>query len=283
MKQRWLIIAAGLLLVSLLMGCVQATEQPAAPQPAAAEPTAEEAMPEGGIPQLDRSITIGVDAAYPPFESVDEDTGEVIGFDPSLMARIADLTGLEYEFQPTAWDGIFAALASGEFDAVMSAVTITEERDEIVDFTIPYYQVGQVVSVRQDEEDIQSYEDLSPGAIVAVQTGTTGDFAATDIANVPEDNMRRFATIDLAYQALVNGDVDAVVADSPTSNNYVSRFAGDLKIVGGEGEDAWFTTEDYGIAVQEGDDELLNALNAAIAQLKDEGVIQDLVQEWEVE
>jgi polar amino acid transport system substrate-binding protein len=283
MKQRRLMlvpfIAIGLVLVSLLMGCVQVAEQPAAEQPAAEE----EPMAEGAIPQLDRSITIGVDAAYPPFESVDEETGEVVGFDPSLMARMADLIGLEYEFQPTAWDGIFAALASGEFDAVMSAVTITEERDEIVDFTMPYYQVGQVVSVQQGEEEIQSYEDLASGAIVAVQTGTTGDFAATDIANVPEDNMRRFATIDLAYQALVNGDVDAVVADSPTSNNYVSRFEGDLRIVGGEGAEAWFTTEDYGIAVQEGDDELINALDAAISQLREEGVIQDLLKEWEVE
>ncbi len=230
-----------------------------------------------------RKITIGTDATYPPFESVDESTSEVVGFDPDLMAEIAKLAGLEYEFQPTAWDGIFVALAAEEFDAVMSAATITEERSKVVDFTIPYYQVGQVVSVREDEEDINSYQDLAGGSIVGVQLATTGDFATTDEAMVPEDNVRRFDTIDLAYQALVNGDVDAVVADSPTTENYVGRFEGQIKIVGGEGQAAWFTTEDYGIAVQKGDEELMAALNDAISKLKEDGTIQELLGEWEVE
>jgi polar amino acid transport system substrate-binding protein len=272
MNRRWPVLLVSVVALGLLAACAQPTQAPA--------PTE---APAASIPKLDRSITIGTDATYPPFESVDEKSGDVVGFDPALMARIAELTGLKYKFQPTAWDGIFAALASGEFDAVMSAVTITEERDKIVDFTVPYYQVGQVVSVRQDEQKIKSYKDLASGAIVGVQTGTTGDFATTDIAKVPDDNVRRFDTIDLAYQALVNGDLDAVVADSPTSQNYIGRFEGKLKIVGGEGAAAWFTTEDYGIAVQEGDTELLNALNAAIEQLKKEGVIQELVKEWEVE
>lgn len=180
-------------------------------------------------------------------------------------------------------DGIFAALAAEEFDAVMSAVTIYPDRAKIVDFTIPYYQVGQVVAVREDEEDIKSYEDLAGGSIVGVQIGTTGDFATIDEAMVPEDNVRRFDTIDLAYQALINGDLDAVVADSPTTQNYVNRFEGKIKIVGGEGEAAWFTQEDYGITIQKGDEELKAALDAAIEKLEQDGTIQELLEKWEVE
>ncbi len=273
MRKTGLALLIGLVILGLMAGCGQATSQPAA--------TGGESASE--IPQLDRKISIGTDATYPPFESVDESTGEVVGFDPDLMAKIAELTGLEYEFQPTAWDGIFAALAAKEFDAVMSAVTIYPERAEIVDFTTPYYQVGQVVSVREDEEDIKSNKDLAGGKIVGVQRATTGDFATTGEAEVPEDNVRRFDTIDLAYQALINGDVNAVVADSPTTQNYVNRFEGKIKIVGGEGEAAWFTTEDYGIAVQKGDEELKAALSAAIEKLEKDGTIQELLEKWEVE
>jgi polar amino acid transport system substrate-binding protein len=274
MRKPGLALLIGLVLLGLLVGCGQEADQPST---TAGDESASE------IPQLDRKILIGTDATYPPFEVVDESTGEVVGFDPDMMAEIAELTGVEYEFQPTAWDGIFAALAAKEFDAVLSAVTIYPDRAEIVDFTTPYYQVGQVVSVRADEEDINGYEDLADGAIVGVQLSTTGDFATTDEANVPEDNVRRFDTIDLAYQALLNGDLDAVVADSPTTQNYVTRFEGEIKIVGGEGEDAWFTTEDYGIAVQKGDDELNESLSAAIEKLKKDGTIQELLEKWEVE
>ena len=274
MRRGYLALAIGLLILALAAGCAQQASQPAE--------TAGSGTASGEIPQLDRDLKIGTDATYPPFESVDESSGEVVGFDPDLMAEIAALTGLKYEFQPTAWDGIFAALAAKEFDAVMSAVTIYPDRAEIVDFSAPYYQVGQVVSVRADEGDIQSYQDLTD-AIVAVQVSTTGDFAATDEAGVAEENVRRFDTIDLAFQALVNGDVDAVVADSPTTANYVGRFEGQIKVVGGEGQAAWFTTEDYGIALQKGDAELKASLDAAIEKLKADGTIDELLAKWEVE
>ncbi len=282
-KAKWLLLVLALALI--LAGCGGQAATPTPTQEAKATPTKAAAPTPTPAPkkELPKKITIGSDTTYPPFEFVD-DQGNIVGFDPDLMDYLAKEIGIEYEFVSTAWDGIFAALAAGEFDAVMSAVTITPERAKIVDFTIPYYQVGQVVTVRADETRIQSYKDLASGDfVVGVQTGTTGEFAALEKAQVPEEKIRRFETIDVAFLALVNGDVDAVVADSPTSENYVRQFAGKIKIVGGEGKDAWFTTEDYGIAVQKGNDVLLEALNKAIEKARAEGIIDELVCKWEVE
>jgi len=105
-------------------------------------------------------LTIGINAEYPPFEMVDE-AGEIIGFDADLFDAIAKAAGVEFEFVNTRWDGIFVALASGEFDAVISAATITEERAQTVDFSDPYFNAGQMIAVRASETQIMVAEDLA--------------------------------------------------------------------------------------------------------------------------
>jgi polar amino acid transport system substrate-binding protein len=226
-----------------------------------------------------RRIFIGTDATYPPFESEDPD-GQIVGFDPDLMALLCAEADCEAEFVATDWTGIFSALAAGEFDALMSAITILPEREENsgATFTTPYYRIGQVVVARIDDESIAGMSDLvGADALVGVQTGTTGDTAATE-AGVPEDNMRRFDTIPLAFQALQNGDVDAVVADEPTAANYVGENPDSLRVAGEA-----FTTEDYGILVPNDDPELLAALNAAIEKLSASGDIARLAEIHEIE
>ena len=142
-----------------------ATEAPTAtPEP---EPTATPAE------AASTAYKIGTNAEYPPFENVDE-AGEIVGFDADLMAAIADAAGFEFEWVNTRWDGIFVALQSGEFDAVISAATITEERAEIVDFSDPYFNAGQMLAVRVGETEISGPADLA-GKKVGVQLGTTGD------------------------------------------------------------------------------------------------------------
>lgn len=221
-----------------------------------------------------RRILVGTDAEYPPFESVEN--GEIVGFDPDLMDMICQLANCVPEFQSTAWDGIFAALAAAEYDVLMSAITILPERETEsgATFTDPYFSVGQVVLVRADETEIQGVEDLE-GAIVGVQTGTTGDTSATDDAGVPDENMQRFDSNALAVQALLNGDVDAVVCDNPTAENYVAANGDRLMIAG----DA-FTVEDYGILVPNSSPEVLEAFNDAIARLKADGLIDNLAATW---
>ncbi|NLX11593.1 MAG: transporter substrate-binding domain-containing protein, partial [Chloroflexi bacterium] len=113
-------------------------------------------------------VTVGMNAEYPPFEFVDE-SGEVAGFDVDLMRALAEEAGFEVEFVNTRWDGIFVALQSGEFDAVASAATITEEREEIVDFSNPYFNAGQTIAVLEDRaEEISTVDDLA-GLRVGVQ------------------------------------------------------------------------------------------------------------------
>jgi polar amino acid transport system substrate-binding protein len=223
-----------------------------------------------------REVLIGSDATYRPFEFVEGNT--IVGIDPDLMAAICELANCRPRFVNTAWDGIFAALAAGEFDALMSAITILPDRAAQSDatFTDPYFEVGQVVMVLEDSP-ITSTEDLAD-AVVAVQIGTTGEFAAVDELGIADESVRRHDTIVLAVQALLNGDADAVVLDNPTAEVSLAQNPGALRLLG-----APFTTEEYGILVANSAPEVLTAFNAAIAQLKSEGRIDLIVGRWYTE
>ena len=234
----------------------------------------------GPMPDLKgRKVVVGTDATYPPFEKVDEKTNQIVGFDPDLMNEIAKLINIKPEFKNANFETIFAALQKKEFDAVMSAATITEERKKIVAFSDPYVTIGQMVVVNNNSNKVTSYTDLANGLTVGVQTGTTGETAARDKAKVPDKNLKRYQTIDLAFADLANGSIDAIVADGPTVGNYTSQpqYAGKLKIVGQP-----FTTEDYGIAVNQNDTELLNGINAALRQLKSGNMIQQLKDKYKI-
>lgn len=219
-----------------------------------------------------RALVIGTDASYPPFESVDDD-GTIVGFDPDLMAAICGIANCTATFQGTAWDGIFAALGAGEFDALMSAITILPEREAESGgtFTMPYHEIGQVILRRSD--DAAAFDPTT--AVVGVQTGTTGDTSATATLAVPEANMRRFESNALAVEALLAGDVDAVVCDDPTAANYVAANEGALMLDG-----APFTFEQYGILVPNSAPEVLAAFNNAITMLKADGTLDALAAKW---
>ncbi len=226
-----------------------------------------------------RKVLIGTEAAYPPFESVDAATNQIVGFDVDLMHEIAKLINIQPEFQNAAFDTIFAALQKKQFDAVMSSATITAERAKIIAFSAPYIEVGQIVVTLKSNTTIKSYTDLATAAAVGVQTGTTGETAALKEGKVPDANLKRYQAIDLAFADLANNAIDAVVADSPTVGNYISQpqYVDKLQVVG-----ASFTTENYGIAVQQGDTELLNAINAALVKLKADGVIDQLKAKYKI-
>jgi len=246
-------------------------EEEAAEEPEAmAEPTEEaaETMIETGL----GVVTVGLNAEYPPFEYVDEN-GDIVGFDPDLMNAIAERAGFEIEWVNTRWDGIFVALASGEFDAVSSAATITDEREEIVDFSNPYFNAGQMIAVLEDRADeIQSPDDL-PGLKVGVQSGTTGDIAASEIDGV---EVVRYDEITLAFQALANGTIDAIVNDGPVSADIIAKNPDLGAVMVGDP----FTDEFYGIAVQPDMPELLDAINDALAELIADGTYNEIYNKW---
>jgi ABC-type amino acid transport substrate-binding protein len=203
---------------------------------------------------------------------VDENKN-IVGFDPDLMNAIAEKAGFDLQFVNTRWDGIFVALQSGEFDAVSSAATITAEREEIVDFSNPYFNAGQMIAVKAENADtIKTPADL-PGRRVGVQAGTTGDIAASDMQGV---EVVRYDEITLAFQALANGDIDAIVNDGPTSADIISKNPDMGIVLVGDP----FTDEFYGIAVNPDRPELLDAINQGLADVIADGTYAEIYQKW---
>ncbi len=215
---------------------------------------------------------VGTDAAYPPFEEIDED-GNYVGFDIELMEAIAEDAGFEIEWINAPFDTIFTALAEGQFDMVISASTITEERAEIVDFSDPYYDSGQIISVTVDmAEMVATPEDLA-GLRVGVQLGTTGEMFAEELEGI---EVLSFDTAPLAFQALGQGEVDAVIVDLPTSEEIIATNP-DLGVVT-VGEP--LTDESYGIAVNQDLPELLEAVNLSLANVIEDGTYAEIFEEW---
>jgi len=217
---------------------------------------------------------VATDAAFPPMEFIDENK-EIVGFDIDLLNAIAEVQGFQVEFKNTAWDGIFAGLETGDYDAIMSAVTITDERKVTYDFSDPYVNAGQAVVVRADETAIQSGADLV-GKTVGAQIGTTGAFAVQDIADT---TLKEYDTIDLALLDLVNKNLDAVVVDTPVAADFAlasEQFRGSLKIVG----DA-LTEEYYGLLVRKGENaDLLAAFNEGLKKVQENGTYDQIYAKW---
>ncbi len=219
----------------------------------------------------DDALVVATDAAFPPFEFVDEATKEIVGFDIDLMNAIADKAGLDIRYQNVAWDPLLAGMADCQYDMAISAMTITPERAEEFGFSDPYINAGQIVAVQADDDAIGGPEDLE-GATIGAQIGTTGAMEAEAIADT---TVKVYDTYELAFLDLANGQIDAVIADYPTAVAFVNQNSDQLKTVG-----EVFTDENYGIAFCKGNDALISQVNAALSELQDEGFIDALVVEW---
>lgn len=219
----------------------------------------------------DGALVVATDAAFPPFEFVEEETKDIVGFDIDLMNAIAQKAGLEIRYQNVAWDPLLAGMADCQYDMAISAMTITPERAEEFSFSDPYINAGQIVAVKADNETVGGPADLE-GATIGAQIGTTGAMEAEEIADT---TVKVYDTYELAFLDLANGQIDAVIADYPTAVAFVNQNADQLKVVG-----EVFTDENYGIAFCKGNDELISQVNAALSDLQDEGFIEELVVEW---
>ena len=202
-------------------------------------------------------VVIATDATWPPMEMVNE-AKEIVGFDIDLMKAAAAAGGFTVEFKNTAWDGIFAGLEAGEYDAVMSSVTITDERKQTMDFSVPYINAGQILVVRKESTGVDKLDQLV-GKSVGAQIGTTGSF---EIEKVKGVNLKTYDEIGLAFEDLINGRIEAVVCDTPVAAQFAlqnENYKGKLKIVGKP-----FTEELYGVAVKKGNSKVLDLVNKGL-------------------
>jgi len=224
-----------------------------------------------GCAQETAKVRIATDATWPPFESVNEQTKEIEGFDIDLIKAIAEKAGLEIEIVNVAWDPLLAGIAQCQYDAAISAMTITEERKKEFLFSDPYFAAGQIVTVRIDNTDITGKDDLE-GKVVGAQIGTTGSF---EVEKIEGATLKTYDDIGLAFQDLMNGQIDAVIADNPLAWEYEGKNPDKLKTVG-----EVFTSEFYGIAVCKTEADLLEKINAGLKAVKEEGLIDELIEKW---
>lgn len=226
-----------------------------------------------GVPACaEGKITFGTNAEFPPFEFIAAegviDTFD--GIDMAIAKQIAEDNEMDVAIENLEFDSLLVALQNGQIDAVIAGMTVTDERKEAVDFSIPYYAATQVMIVKEDS-DIEKAEDMADKKICVIQ-GYTGETCVNEMGYEYES----FKKGTEAVMELVNGKCDVVVIDSATAQKYISDNEG-LKIV--EDEDA-FGAEEYAIAVAKGNDELLEKINASIEKMLEDGTIADLAVEY---
>jgi polar amino acid transport system substrate-binding protein len=214
------------------------------------------------------TLTVGTDTPFPPFEI--GQPPDISGYDIEVMNAIAEELDLTAEYTDTSFDTIFRDVAAGQFDTAAAASTITPGRQKTINFTDPYYEAQQALLVPEGS-DIASVDDLS-GVIVGAQDGTTGEAYANDETDASE--VRGFPEGPDATAALIGGQVEAVIIDQPVALDAVEKQGG-VEIV-----EEIQTDELYGFAVSKENTALLDAMNAALQQLKDNGTIEELYDEY---
>lgn len=231
----------------------------------------------GAIPEFstltEGVLTVGSCLDYPPFETIRG--GEEVGFDVELTEEIASRLGLEVEWVRADFDTIFTAVAGGQFDMVAAASTITDEREQTVDFSDPYFNSRQALVVNTAETpDLASTEELVEGDVVGVQRGTTGAAWARD--NLEPDGIRlqTFTSATDGLRALEGGGMTAFIADEP----FVAEAIGDLPSL--SVVQAIDTAEVYGLAFSPENPELLDAANAALAEIIADGTYVTIYEKW---
>ena len=270
---------AALTLTAALAGCGSSASSAAASTDAASTTdTAASTAETSGENELDKikaagKLVIGVEGTYPPF-TYHDDNGELTGLDVELGKALAEKLGVEVEFQEAAWDSLLIGIDTGRFDTVINSVSITDERAEKYDFSDPYYYEARRVVVRADDDSINGPEDLNGKKIA---TNTTNAF-------IPwyEENGAEVVGIDTSAEAIdlvLSGRADFLGTSVPVLNAYLDEHpdaADKLKVafVIPNSEDV------IAIPVSKGEPEFLDAINAALAELREEGTLKEISEKY---
>ncbi len=246
------------------------TEAPAteAATEAASEAAETEAAETEAAAESKGTLVMATNAEFPPYEF--HDGGEIVGIDVEIAAAIAKEMGMDFEVEDIAFDSIIPEVQSGKADFGAAGMTVTEDRKQSVDFSDTYATATQVIIVKDDNTEISTPDDLV-GKTIGVQLGTTGDIYASDIEDATIEQYNKGFE---AVQALTQNKIDAVIIDGEPAKVFVSENEG-LKIL-----DEAFTTEEYAICVKKGNTELLEGINTAIANLKESGELQEIVDKY---
>jgi polar amino acid transport system substrate-binding protein len=227
----------------------------------------------GGSTNLVKSgnLTMGSDTTYPPFETMEG--SKAVGFDVELAEAIAKKMDLKLDVITTNWDGIIPGLKTKKYDIIMSAMTITSDRKKQINFSNPYLDSDQSIAVVKGSP-IKTEADLKD-KVVGVQIDTTGQYKSEEIQKAGGlKEIQKFDTILLAFAALEQGKVDAIINDYPVSQ-YMSIKRGKTNVV-----QKIKTNEQYGIGVRKDNADLLKKVNDALAEVKSDGTYDQIFKKW---
>ena len=271
-NRRSFLAAAGLTAAALALtacgGSASSTASSTASSAASSEAASTSAAAELTTVEAGK-LTMATNAAFPPYEMT-TDAGEFEGIDIETAQAIADKLGLELQIDDMDFDAALLSVQQGKADIVMAGVTVTDERQKVMDFSDTYAEGIQSIIVPEDS-DIASADDLA-GKIIGTQRGTTGYIYCTD--DFGEENVIAYDDGLTAVQALNNGQVDAVVIDNAPAKEFVAANPG-LKIL-----DTAYAQEDYAIGVAKGNTQLLDAINGALEELQADGTLQAIVDKY---
>ena len=213
-------------------------------------------------------LIMATNASFPPYEYKEGDA--IVGIDAEIAAEIAKKLGMELEIKDTEFDSIIGGVQSGKFSMGMAGMTVTEDRLQSVNFSDTYAKGVQVIIVKEDST-IAGPDDLGD-VMIGVQQSTTGHIYAS--GDYGEDHVTPYKTGNDAVQALVAGKVAAVIIDNEPAKSYVESNPG-LKIL-----DTAYAEEDYAICVAKENTDLLEKINAALAELKADGTVDSIVSKY---
>jgi polar amino acid transport system substrate-binding protein len=226
---------------------------------------------EAAIQDLEcRKITIAIENAYPPFNYVDLKNGQAGGWDYEAWKEICTRLHCEPIFVETGWEGMIQAVSDKQFDAAADGITITEERKDSVDFSDGYINIEVRLLVRTDETRFASMEELvaDESLVVGTQTGTTNYDIAKNF--LPESRIKAFEQFPFAVQALIAGDVAAVVIDETAGQGYMGENADKVKLIGPS-----MSSDQLGFIFPKGSD-LVDPVNKALAAMRADGALDAL-------
>jgi len=235
-----------------------------------------ECPPTGPVTDLGgREVRIAVENAYPPFNMIDEETGEPVGWDYDVWRGICEKLNCTPVFVEAAWDGLFEAMAAGEYDVAADGITIYLSRSLKVDFSDPYVEYGQVIVGRADDDrpELTDEESLVASDLtIATQIGTTNEIAAIKL--VGEERVVSFDTYDMPFVALMAGDVDSVIVDEVAAIGFMGENPGKMKV-------AFSATSGELLAfVFPPLSDLVEPVNWAMQEMFADGTMDAICEEW---